>query len=271
MTQNEFNAKADALATQIGVRDSHHGYFTIHRTRLYEMCKQFDLFERELGDVLEIGPFYSYIPVLLRGRARSYHVLEGTDDPALDPLRGLYAKHDIELQILNLVDIFGLAVNVTGRLPHATNSFDTILCWETMEHFNFNPVPFVRELWRITRPGGKVYLSVPNRASGETLFSLLTGRNQRSGIDTYFKIADSEASRKGPYLGFHWREYTLLEFTHLFRQAQFHISDSGWVMHFQDHGPVGLTRKLARALLRCFMLLRPSLGKGCYLVAEKRA
>ena len=250
------------------MRETIHGYFLIHRTRLYETCRRFDLFTRDLGDVLEVGPFYSYTPLLLRDRAKSWRVLEGTD-PVVAPLRPLYAERGVEVQELELFDVFGSMSSATRRLPYADNSFDTVLCWETMEHFNFNPVPFVRELWRVTRPGGRLCLTVPNRAAGEAIFSLLTGRGQRAGVDSYFKFADYEHEGRRVFLGFHWREYTLTEFAHLFRQAGFHIAEEGWLMHFQDSEGLGVARKIARGLLRLLCHLRPALGKNCYLVAVK--
>ncbi len=270
MTQAEFNAQADALAERIGVRDSHHGYFMSHRTRLFETCRRFGLFERDLGDVLEIGPFYSYTPILLRKRAKSYCVLEG-DDSGSDSLRPLYQEHGVHLHLVNLADVFGSARDALHRLPFTDDSFDSILCWETMEHFGFNPVPFVRELWRITRPGGRLFLTVPNRASGEAVFSLLTNRNQRSVIDSYYKFADYTHEGRRIFLGFHWREYTMTEFAHLFRQAGFHIADQSWLMKFQDMEKISPPRNVARALLRLLCLLRPSFGKNCCLVAEKPA
>lgn len=270
MTQCDFNAAAEALATRIGVRETHHGYFLSHRTRLYETAQRFRLFERDLGDVLDVGPFYSYTPILLRNRAKSYHVLEG-EDPAAEPLTRIYAEQGVNLKWVDLFELFGPARGATRELPYAAASFDTILCWETMEHFGFNPVPFVRELWRITRPGGRLYLTVPNRASGEALFSLLTNRNQRYGIDAYYKFENYECNGKRVFLGFHWREYTLVEFAHLFRQAGFRIAEQGWSMHFQDSERLSSGRKLARTFLRSLCGLRPSLGKNCYLVAEKPA
>jgi SAM-dependent methyltransferase len=45
-------------------------------------------------------------------------------------------------------------------LPFGDASFDGVLCTEVLEHV---PDPFVaaRELFRVTRPGGKVYVTVP--------------------------------------------------------------------------------------------------------------
>lgn len=35
------------------------------------------------------------------------------------------------------------------------NTFNLIICTETMKHFNFNPIPFVKDLRKLIRPGGQ--------------------------------------------------------------------------------------------------------------------
>ena len=48
-----------------------------------------------------------------------------------------------------------------STLPFADDSFETVLCFETVEHFP-RPGLFVRELGRVTRPGGHLVLTTPN-------------------------------------------------------------------------------------------------------------
>lgn len=47
------------------------------------------------------------------------------------------------------------------RLPFADGYFDSILCFETVEHFP-QPARLVSELGRVTRPGGELILTTPN-------------------------------------------------------------------------------------------------------------
>ncbi len=49
-------------------------------------------------------------------------------------------------------------------LPYADASFDYVFSLEGIEHFEA-PFPFVRELCRVLKPGGKLYLSTPNTFS----------------------------------------------------------------------------------------------------------
>lgn len=49
-------------------------------------------------------------------------------------------------------------------LPYAEASFDYVFSLEGIEHFEA-PFPFVRELCRVLKPGGRLYLSTPNTFS----------------------------------------------------------------------------------------------------------
>lgn len=49
----------------------------------------------------------------------------------------------------------------TYRWPFSDGEFDVVLCLETVEHFA-RPDLFIRELGRVTRPGGTLILSTPN-------------------------------------------------------------------------------------------------------------
>jgi SAM-dependent methyltransferase len=54
------------------------------------------------------------------------------------------------------------------HLPYANNTFDRIICSEVMEHVH-DYVGAVRELARVTRPGGKLAVTIPT-ATSEHLF-----------------------------------------------------------------------------------------------------
>ena len=207
MTLQQFMAAGEDLSKSAGVLDGLHGYFRSHVTRLHRTCELFELFSTGLGDVLEIGPFFGYTPFLLRQHSSSYTVLEG-NDPAVRPLGPLYARHGIALNYVDFFELFGPTRSAPHRLPLADASFDTILCWETMEHFNFNPVKFVRELHRVLKPGGRVCITVPNKASFQRIFALFSGSGEKSEIETYFQVEDYVSDGKKVFYGLHWREYS---------------------------------------------------------------
>ena len=74
---------------------------------------------------------------------------------------------DAELVLMNLD---------AGKLPLADASADVVVCAETIEHVE-NPRLLMRELVRIARPGGYIFVTTPNQLSLASLLCLL-GRGQ---------------------------------------------------------------------------------------------
>jgi SAM-dependent methyltransferase len=264
MTRQEYAARGLELSRQAGVLDTLHGYFVLQLPRLHQACELFGVFEGQLGDVLEVGPFYSYTPFLLRANARSYTVLEG-DDPAAYPLKPLYDKHAIKAEFDDLFELFGPKHGAPHALKYPDASFDTVLCWETMEHFNFNPVKFVRELLRVTRPGGRVCITVPNRASFQGLAALVMGRGEASHIDGFFEFEEYVSNGKKAFYGFHWHEYTVNELRFLFEKAGFKVARFGTMVAFQEHARISAVRRLARGVNRVMGKLLPRFGTHVFL------
>ena len=256
----------EELSKEAGVLDNMHSYFVQQASRLYRACKLFKLETSALGDVLEIGSFYSYTPFLLRHRSASYTLLEG-DDPAFYPLEPLCRRYDIAVSYIDLFERFGPVRSASNRLPLPDESCDTILCWETMEHFNFNPVKFVREIHRVLRPGGRVFITVPNRASFQGLVELIFGRGEQNRIEGYYQFENYERNGKTGFLGFHWREYTAPELSHLFSAAGFKVEICGTFTAFQNHGPIGFPRKFLRSLSWFGTTVLPRYGTNVCLIA----
>jgi SAM-dependent methyltransferase len=270
MTRAEFAAKGLGFSKEAGVQDGLHRYFLQQNDRLYETCQRFGLFDQELGDMLEIGAFYGYTPFFLQPRASSQMVLEG-DDPAVYPLKSLYEKRGIKIQFLDLFEIFGSTHSATHALPLSSNSFDTILCWETMEHFNFNPVKFVRELHRVLKPGGRAYITVPNKASFQNLFGLISGRSDRHFVDAYFEFEDYISNGKKFFYGFHWHEYSCPELRRMFEQVGFLTRSCTSFVAFHVHPNMSPVRRLVRGMNKIVARGLYRYGTNVGLVAEKRS
>ncbi len=268
MTQKEFAAKGKELSAQAQVLDGLHEYFRMSAPRLHRTCELFRLFSSALGDVLEIGPFYGYTPFMLRNNAASYTVLEG-DDPAVYPLKPLYAKSAIKFDCIDLFEVFGPTHSATHKLNLPDSTYDTILCWETMEHFSFNPVKFLREVLRVLKPGGKVYVTVPNKASFQNIVALLSGRGEAAAIGNYYRYEDYQSNGKNAFYGFHWREYSTRELAKLFSEMGFRIERCSSFAEFQNYVSISLGRQFARLLSRAGTRLLPRYGTNVYLVAIK--
>jgi len=259
--------RGEELSREAQVLGTLHEYFRMHASRLYRACELFKLFGT-LGDVLEIGPFFGYTPFILREHSSSYAVLEG-DDPAVYPLEPLYKRYSIALSYVDFFEQFGPTRSATHKLSLPDSSYDTILCWETMEHFNFNPVKFVRELLRVLKPGGRICVTVPNKASFQNITALLSGRREKYFIDDFYGYENYQSNGKTAFYGFHWREYSPPELWHLFTQAGFRVQACSSFTAFRDHKKVGLGRKFIRTVSQAGTSLLPRYGTNVYLTATK--
>jgi SAM-dependent methyltransferase len=266
MTLQEFTAAGESVGARAGVLENLQGYFRCHAPRLHHACERFGLFSERLGNVLEIGPFFGYTPFILRPHSSSYTVLE-SDDPAVCPLEPLYREQAIALHQVDFVEIFGPIRSATHKLALPDAHFDTILCWETMEHFNFNPVAFVRELHRVLKPGGRVCITVPNKASFQNIAGLLYGREEKALIESYYIFENSIVGGKKAFYGFHWREYTAPELSRLFSNAGFQLQSCGTFTVFQNRGRIGAGRRAVRALVKIGGAIFPRYATHIYLVA----
>ncbi len=93
-------------------------------------------------------------------------------------------------------------------LPFPDDSFDIVLFNEVLEHLRIDPVGALREVRRVLRPNGRLFLSTPNLLSlrGVARF-LLRGQAMAVGDTVYEEFAKlDELGHMG-----HVREYTFVE------------------------------------------------------------
>jgi 2-polyprenyl-3-methyl-5-hydroxy-6-metoxy-1,4-benzoquinol methylase len=86
-------------------------------------------------------------------------------------------------------DVAFVPANLDGRLPLDDASVDTAAAIEVIEHLE-NPRAFVRELARVTKPGGWIAITTPNQLSWLNLLSLAT-----RGVHVAFQDGDYPAHR----------------------------------------------------------------------------
>lgn len=136
-------------------------YLSIHCERL-----AFDLdYMRELVEagerVLEIGalPFMLTLPLMRRGyNVTALDKPTSEWDPAVPMRLGLnHMACDLDIQ----------------PLPFKTNSFDVVLMNQVFAHLRVDLIGSMREILRVLRPGGLLYLSSPNLRSFRALAQLI--------------------------------------------------------------------------------------------------
>jgi SAM-dependent methyltransferase len=142
-------------------------YFENHRHKLRFPWSLYhrpivQAFEAALGrsagpDVLNVGagPFFELGRVDVRGRRVTVCDI---DARAVDLARKLHGE------LLAGAD----TIEAGAPLPYADGSFDLVVAMEVIEHLT-EPLPWLRELVRVARPGAELLLTTPNYASASLI------------------------------------------------------------------------------------------------------
>lgn len=79
-------------------------------------------------------------------------------------------------------NIYFYTINLESHLSFKTNYFDKILCLDVLEHLN-NREQMLCEIYRILKPNGIVFLTVPNKNTSWKKIQRLAGINSFSDPD----------------------------------------------------------------------------------------
>lgn len=110
----------------------------------------------------------------------------------------------------------------TEKLPFHDSQFDVVLFNELFEHLRINPIFTMREVHRILKPGGLLFLSTPNLRSLAGLANfLLKNRCYSCEADPYDEFSKLEGLG---HMG-HVREYTTREITEFLGRIGFEVRE----------------------------------------------
>ncbi|WP_420433408.1 methyltransferase domain-containing protein [Hyphobacterium sp.] len=157
------------------------------------------------------------------------------------------------------------------RLPFRNDAFDAVICSEVLEHVG-DPDGVLREIDRITKPGGKVALSVPRYWPEWICWKLSHGyRNTPGGHVRIFRHDQLHAAARRAGLrqtGHHW--------AHALHSPYWWLQCAVWDIR-EEHGLVRAYRRFlewdllkAPALTRGLeTLLNPLMGKSVVMYFVK--
>ncbi|WP_019616977.1 class I SAM-dependent methyltransferase [Psychromonas ossibalaenae] len=184
-----------------GTGDGEYEYLSTLRDSYVRTVQDVDLLfnDRKGKKVLEVGAFLGPVSITLKGMGYDVSATEIPEFHESNSLVELYKKYDIPFHSINLKN---------HELPFESNSFDVVVICEVIEHLNFNPLLILKELNRILKKGGYLYIGMPNQAYILNRIKLLAGKSIHNKIDDYFKQFDRNCNM---IVGLHWREYTLVE------------------------------------------------------------
>jgi SAM-dependent methyltransferase len=183
-------------------------YFKDHSERLALDYEWITHTVDKSAHILEIGG-YPYF--LTRSLQRAGYAIHSADQPVGES--GHLAQ---QLSIpVSWCDI------ENADLPFADASFDEVVFNEVFEHLRINPIFAVRNLRRVLRPGGRLWLSTPNLKSLRGIINFLLHSEAWSvvGEGVYAQYRSFE---KGDGMG-HVREYTSVEVGKFLSEVGFEV------------------------------------------------
>lgn len=178
--------------------------------------------------VLEVGSYLGVVSITLAQLGFSVTALDIPEFMRNDKLRERYHRNGIATFSANLRDC---------KIPAAAEEFDLVVMCETLEHLNFNPVPILLEINRVTKLGGIFYLSLPNLTSLVNRTKLLFGRSIHNPMTDFFA---QFSDRDNMIVGLHWREYTAAEIRELLYELGFGM----WRQYFFTPNQASFPAKL---------------------------
>ena len=147
---------------------------------------------------IELGAFLGIVSKALSLASATVVACDIPEFFARENVKAFYLSMGIEIRAFNLRDY---------SLPFPPSSQDCVIACEVFEHLNFNPLPVFAEINRVLRPGGYLYLAMPN---GSYLLKRI--HYLFSGITPGFTV-DQLVAQLDPsdnmVVGLHWKEYSL--------------------------------------------------------------
>jgi len=214
------------LARQLGWREAiFHQYGTAEYLTDARRAIYLNLLPIDGGDVLEIGPGFGQFTDIIARKARSVAALEVNAAQA-DFLREKLRQEGIENTVVT-----------TGgsdcRLPYADASFDLVILnlvleWcatRLSEPHESAQLRLLREISRVLRPGGRLYLATKNRFALRYLIGKADEHyhNMRFGSALPRWLADTLHGRRS-----RGRLYSWIGLRTLLRKSGFEVEQSWW-------------------------------------------
>jgi SAM-dependent methyltransferase len=146
--------------------------------------------------------------------------------------------------------------------PLEDSSYDIVMMTEVYEHLRDYPIRSLEEVWRILRPGGRLYFTTPNAAYLVNRVRCLAGRSISSSLPDW--IGGIPHAR-------HAREYTFSEVHELVETVGLRVVSSSSRHFYLDSGRTDLIGRSGKRALSELALRRPSFGPAIIVVAERPA
>lgn len=214
-------------------------YFNFHRGRFSFLLKKLAELYSPGMKFLDIGSFEGYL--LLGAKLIGYDSAGVDLEKYASALSPLCQKYGLDNR----------AGDLRNPLPFADDSFELILFSEVLEHFDFHPLPFFRELKRVLKPGGKIIITTPNLCRLNNCLSLIFDQSINWDI------------KENYHENVHRREFTRAEIAWLLKESGLKMKSCEFV-NFKYPGLGSLVK-----VTDLITAIWPAKKRNLVIVAEK--
>lgn len=173
-------------------------------------------------DFSHVPNFTGYMKIVLQSVLKESATQKILDIPAgqgllADPLRK--EGHEVVCADINKAHPDYVYADLDQQLPFSDGEFDTCICMEGLEHV-VDSSALIKELCRITKPGGRIFLTLPNVQNIFSRFTFLcTGYFYQFGPWMSRHLEPGEAIDRG-----HISPLSFLHLQYLFRHHGAHVA-----------------------------------------------
>ncbi|MDH5668421.1 MAG: class I SAM-dependent methyltransferase [Nitrospira sp.] len=204
--------------------------------------------------VLDVGAGHGLLLSLLHELGHECHALDVLHQPSAHP--DTYGKN-IMFQPCNVE---------VDSIPYPDESFDAVVCCQVLEHFSHSPLPAMKEIHRVLRPGGIVEVDVPNAVSFRNRSRMLRGKHITYDYEEHYLYATPILYKGMSFFPLrHNREFTQGDLSTLLKASGFNSIDVRFLKSRRYREGFGVLKSLGTA---CKDLV-PSLRKSLIAFAVK--
>lgn len=181
-------------------------YFKFHRLRFFRMAKSITAICTPGQVVLDIGSHYLHSSLILTFLGYKVHSMDVSEFWNIGFVKDRAEKY-------NLIPVVENNLETLESCQTKSDVYDLILFTEILEHITFNPINFWKNIYRILKNKGLIYITTPNSLTifniSRTLLHLILLKGVGQDIDSIFRNVT---------YGHHWKEYSSSEIRKYFKK-----------------------------------------------------
>jgi len=234
--------------TDCTILESEDCYYNMHFSRYLKMLETLESTGIKFDNFLDIGPSFAHFAYLVSKYFNAYGCTVDVENEAHRQVSNILEQSGFQCKFANVIE---------KGIPYEDDKFQLVVFSEVMEHIPVSPTPIMREISRVTKKGGSLYLTTPNAVKLFYRLAFLRGKNP-------YPLFEEHLSFENAYIR-HWREYTLPECIDFLEKNGFTHYKSGYV----DFQPAKPGNPIKELIMKFLLKIHPPLRDSFWLVGRK--